>query len=150
MKLAEALQIRADLNRQIAQLRNRINNNALVQDGLTPNENPYELLKQLNSSINQLEELIFRINLTNCYTTVENTSLTQLMAQRDCLIIRINAYKDLVESASENTARATRTEILIKPTVEVKEIQKMVDSLSKQLRELDNKIQQINWLAELM
>ncbi|HPX32785.1 MAG TPA: DIP1984 family protein [Erysipelotrichaceae bacterium] len=150
MKLAEALQLRADLNRQIAQLRNRINNNALVQDGLTPNENPYELLKQLNSSINQLEELIFRINLTNCYTTVENTSLTQLMAQRDCLIIRINAYKDLVESASENTARATRTEILIKPTVEVKEIQKMVDSLSKQLRELDNKIQQINWLAELM
>jgi hypothetical protein len=150
MKLAEALQLRADLNRQIAQLRNRINNNALVQDGLTPNENPYELLKQLNSSINQLEELIFRINLTNCYTTVENMSLTQLMAQRDCLIIRINAYKDLVESASENTARATRTEILIKPTVEVKEIQKMVDSLSKQLRELDNKIQQINWLAELM
>ncbi|NLZ75985.1 MAG: DIP1984 family protein [Erysipelotrichia bacterium] len=150
MKLAEALQLRADLNRQIAQLRNRINNNALVQDGLQPNEDPIELLNQLNSSIDQLEQLIFRINLTNCYTTFENTSLTQLMAKRDCLTIKINAYKELVESASENTYRATRTEILIRPTIEVKEIQKRVDSLSKQLRELDNKIQQINWLAELM
>jgi hypothetical protein len=150
MKLAEALQLRADLNRQIAQLRNRINNNALVQDGLEPNEDPNELLRELGSCISQLEELIYRINLTNCYTTYEGKNLTQLMAQRDCLIIRINAYKELVEYASENTRRATRTEILIRPTVEIKEIQKMVDSLSKHLRLLDNRIQQINWMAELM
>ncbi len=150
MKLAEALQLRADLNRKIAQLRERINNNALVQDGLEPNEDPIVLIRELDESINQLEGLIFKINLTNCNTVYEDKTITQLLAQRDALIIKINAYKDLVETASSNTYRATRTEILIRPTVEVKQIQKIVDSLSKQLRELDNKIQQINWLADLM
>ena len=33
MKLAEALQERADLNRKIEQLKSRLNNNVLVHDG---------------------------------------------------------------------------------------------------------------------
>ncbi len=33
MKLAEALQERADLNRKIEQLKSRLNNNVLVQEG---------------------------------------------------------------------------------------------------------------------
>ena len=33
MKLAEALQERADLNRNIEQLKSRLNNNVLVQEG---------------------------------------------------------------------------------------------------------------------
>lgn len=36
MKLAEALQERADLNRRIEQLRNRLENSALVQEGVQP------------------------------------------------------------------------------------------------------------------
>ena len=36
MKLAEALQERADLNRRIEQLRDRLENNALVQEGRPP------------------------------------------------------------------------------------------------------------------
>ena len=38
MKLAEALQERADLNRKIAQLRQRIAKNVLVQEGELPAE----------------------------------------------------------------------------------------------------------------
>lgn len=33
MKLAEALQERADINRNIEQLKNRLNHNVLVQEG---------------------------------------------------------------------------------------------------------------------
>ncbi|MEO2800040.1 DIP1984 family protein, partial [Flavonifractor plautii] len=36
MKLAEALQERADLNRNIEQLKNRLSSNALVQEGEQP------------------------------------------------------------------------------------------------------------------
>ena len=43
MKLAEALQERADLNRAIQQLENRLSNNALVQEGERPAEDPQEL-----------------------------------------------------------------------------------------------------------
>ena len=50
MKLAEALQERADLNRQIEQLKARLYNNALVQEGEAPAEDPNELLAQLDRS----------------------------------------------------------------------------------------------------
>ena len=44
MKLAEALQERADLNKKISDLRGRLNQNSLVQEGETPNENPIVLM----------------------------------------------------------------------------------------------------------
>ena len=63
MKLAEALQERADLNRQIEQLKARLYNNALVQEGEAPAEDPNELLAQLDRSTARLEELMAAINL---------------------------------------------------------------------------------------
>ena len=59
MKLAEALQERADLNCKIDELRNRLQHNALVQEGEEPAEAPEELLTELDFSIDRLEELIF-------------------------------------------------------------------------------------------
>lgn len=85
MKLAEALQERADLNRRIEQLRYRLNNNVLVQEGEKPLEDPAALLEELESSFTRLEWLIARINLTNCAVKVEGRSLTELIARRDVL-----------------------------------------------------------------
>ena len=48
MKLAEALQERADLNKKIEQLRSRITSNALMQEGVLPVEDPEQLLKELS------------------------------------------------------------------------------------------------------
>ena len=47
MKLAEALQERADLVNNIERLRSRIRNNALVQEGEEPAENPKEGQEEL-------------------------------------------------------------------------------------------------------
>ena len=55
MKLAEALQERADLNRRIEQLRYRLSNNVLVQEGEKPLEDPAALLEELESSFTRLE-----------------------------------------------------------------------------------------------
>ena len=41
MKLAEALILRADLQKELMSLKNRINQNLLVQEGEKPSENPY-------------------------------------------------------------------------------------------------------------
>ena len=81
MKLAEALQERADLNRRIEQLRYRLSNNVLVQEGEKPLEDPAALLEELESSFTRLEWLIARINLTNCAVKVEGRSLTELIAR---------------------------------------------------------------------
>lgn len=149
MKLAEALQERADLNRQIEQLKVRLSNNAIVQEGETSAEDPKVLLSELNNSIAKLEELIGRINLTNCATVVDGKTLTELIARKDCLSIKISAYQNFVNQASQTARRATRTEIKILSTVDVKDLQKQIDKLSKELRLLDNKIQETNWTTEL-
>lgn len=149
MKLAEALQERADLNRRIEQIKNRLSNNAIVQEGEEPAENPQELLAELNSCISTLENLICRINLTNCKTMIDGQSLTELIAKKDCLLVKLCAYRDLVSDASQLAHRATKTEIKIISTVNVKEIQQTVDAMSKELRLLDNRMQEMNWKTEL-
>lgn len=150
MKLAEALQERADLNRRVEQLRYRLNNNVLVQEGEKPLEDPAALLEELESSFTRLEWLIARINLTNCAVKVEGRSLTELIARRDVLSLRAEAYRRLVEEASQNTHRATRTEIKILSAVDVPALQRQADDASRELRLLDNTLQATNWTADLM
>ena len=150
MKLAEALQERADLNRRIEQLRYRLSNNVLVQEGEKPLEDPAALLEELESSFTRLEWLIARINLTNCAVKVEGRSLTELIARRDVLSLRAEAYRRLVEEASQNTHRATRTEIKILSAVDVPALQRQADDASRELRLLDNTLQATDWTADLM
>lgn len=150
MKLAEALQERADFNRRIEQLRYRLSNNVLVQEGEKPLEDPAALLEELESSFTRLEWLIARINLTNCAVKVEGRSLTELIARRDVLSLRAEAYRRLVEEASQNTHRATRTEIKILSAVDVPALQRQADDASRELRLLDNTLQATNWTADLM
>ena len=150
MKLAEALQERADLNRKIEQLRSRLQNNCLVQEGEPPVEPPEALLEELNGAVARLERLIAAINSTNCQTTAGGETLTALIARRDCLSVKLAAYRDLVYAASQNTHRARGTEIRILPAVDVRALQKEADALAKALRETDNRLQAANWATELM
>ena len=150
MKLAEALQERADLNRKIGQLRQRLNDNALVQEGETTPEEPEQLLKELNACLRRLEELMIRINLTNSKTMVGEDTLTEMIARRDCLRTKLSIYQDLISNASQKTNRARFSEIKILSAVDVKKLQKDYDRFSRQLRQLDNKIQETNWLTDLM
>lgn len=149
MKLAEALQERADLNRRVQQLQQRLGSNAIVQEGESPAEDPKELLAELDGCITNLEQLIARINLTNCHTLVDGQSLTALLARRDALKLKLSAYRDLAYSASQVGRRATRTEIKLLGTVDVKGLQKQVDGMANELRLLDNSIQAANWATDL-
>ena len=58
--------------------------------------------------------------------------------------------RDFLNSASNRVTRMTRTEIKIVSTVPVSELQKTVDGLSKELRTVDEKIQELNWTTELV
>ena len=58
MKLAEALQMRADMNRRIEQVVNRLSNNSLHQEGEKPLEDPEMLLNELNDTLSELQKMI--------------------------------------------------------------------------------------------
>ena len=140
MKLAVALQERADLNIKIEDLKGRLNRNILVQEGEKPAEDPKDLKKELDSCINRLEYLIAAINKTNC----------ELLARKDALQVKSSAYRDSVYVGSSNTDRARNTEIKIVPVIDVKAWQKEADETAKEIRLIDNKIQETNWTTELI
>lgn len=150
MKLAEALNLRADIAKRINQLSVRLQNNALVQEGEQPAEKPSVLLKELDELILQQEELISRINLTNAKTVSEGKAITELIAHKDALRIKIDVLREFLDAASRNVSRAMRSEIKILSTVDVAAMQKTVDGLEKDFRETDVKIQTLNWNTELL
>lgn len=150
MKLAEALVQRADIQKRLAQLRNRLTLNARVQEGEAPAEDPYLLLKELDSSISQLEVIITRINKTNAETIDGDKSMTALLAKRDCLRIQADIMREFLEEASATVMRGTKSEVVVKSSVSVAELQKQTDAASKELRDLDIRIQSLNWTTELL
>ena len=150
MKLAEALQERADLNIRIQQLKCRMENSAIVQEGESPSENPSALQSELDDSLSRLTWLIGRINLTNCSISVNGMTLTEMIAQKDALSLKLSIYRNLVSTAGHCAYRARQTEIKVLPTIPVAELQKKVDSMAKELRLLDNQLQQTNWTTDLI
>ncbi|SRR5216684_4817416 len=151
MKLAEALILRADCQKRFAQLKSRLLTNAKIQEGDKPAEKPQELIRELEGVAAELVDLIKRINKTNSATVVANSkTLSDVLAERDVLALRRTAYNDLALSAAIAHGRLTRSEIKYVSTINVAETQKRADELAKEYRELDARIQELNWQTELI
>ena len=151
MKLAEALIHRADSQKRIQKLKYRLLINAKVQEGEEPSENPQALIAELNETLNELSNLIKRINRTNSVTILqEQMSISDAIAERDTLLLKRSVYNDLIDAASQKESRYSRSEIKIFSTVNVPELQAQMDQMSRYCRELDTSIQQANWNTELV
>ncbi len=151
MKLAEALSIRKYLQKRIQQLETRIKSNVKVQEDEEPLEDPNELMKELHSCLIQLEELIGRINFTNINTkNAEGLSITQLMAKKDTLTMRIGILRNVYSEATNILSRYSPTEIRQECVIDVKQLSKQIDDYSSHLRKLDMEIQGLNFLTDLV
>ncbi|MBR1575736.1 MAG: DIP1984 family protein [Bacteroidales bacterium] len=150
MKLAEALNRRADLQRRIAQIRERLANNVKVQEGDQPAEQPSALFAELDATLAELESLIVQINRTNQETQWEGRSLTEMIAAKDTLSLHLSVLQGALEAANVRSDRFSRNEIKFVRTVDVTALQKQVDALSKAIRELDTSLQQANWTTDLL
>lgn len=149
MKLAEALILRADTQKHIAQLRERLMLNAKVQAGDTPAEDPEGLLLELENATQRLTDLIRSINKTNAATFVGDRTIADLLAERDTRITQANILRDFLKEAANKVDRYSTKEIATVSTVDVIAKQKELDTLSKDIRNMDTKIQELNWLTEI-
>ena len=150
-KLAEALILRADAQKRLAQLRGRLMRVATVQDGETPVEDPRTLLREIEQTSTTLLDLIQRINRTNSQTAFDEVgTLADGLAQRDILSQRAAVYRQLAESATAVNHRYSLSEIKTKPTVDVQNVQRQADELAIEYRELDAKIQAANWATDVV
>lgn len=150
MKLATALSERASLQVRLNELQIRLNANAKVQEGDVPAENPVELIAEKDRILDELENLVTRINLTNSRTECDGVTITELISKRDRMKKDVNIMRTFLNNASSKVDRYSKTEILIKSTVDIAEYQKKLDVISKELRQIDEKIQELNWTTELI
>lgn len=149
MKLAEGLVLRADAQKRLEQLKQRLVRSAKVQEGDKPAEDPVELLAEFEAVAGELIGLIQRINRTNAKVQFQGASLTDALAKRDVLRLRGAMYRELAQAAAITQSRASKSEVKFRSTVSVAKIQKQADSLAGELRELDARIQEANWQFEL-
>ncbi|MCG0152659.1 DIP1984 family protein [Phocaeicola vulgatus] len=150
MKLAEALSNRADLQRRISQLKGRLKDSAKVQEGDTPAEDVETLFLELDSCLEKQEKLVYQINCANMQIMHNGENLTRMLARRDSLSARVSLMREVLKHVTETETRYGRNEIRYIRTVDVANLRKDTDSYCKQLRELDNLIQSINWTVELL
>lgn len=151
MKLAEALIERSDLQKKLQQDRERLINNATVQEGLSPNEKPEDLLGELYEDTKRYEYLITHINMTNELTkTKGGETISSLITKRNILETTIEILRTFISAGSVSNVRLTHSEIRTVTTFNVAQMQKEVSKFSKQLREVDTSIQEMNWLTELL
>lgn len=147
MKLAEGLLLRADLMKKIEHLQNRIMPVLIVSDDRLPQEDPNKLLAQLRKTIQDLEILIIRINKTNNVTIVEGEGLLmEALAKRDSLKLVSEKLRNIRRSAQIfNTGDSN-----LKTTINIEKLQIEIDQAGRAFREIDSKVQEINWLTFLV
>lgn len=151
MKLAEALLERADLQKRLAQLRERIDRSVRIQEGEQPPEQPGDLFAEMDRILEKLEQLINRINRTNLQTQLTSgRTIAEELTLREMTARRIALLRGAVSRATEPEPRFSRNEIRSTAVIDAVQLQKKIDSLSREHRETDVRIQQANWQYDLM
>ena len=151
MKLAEALLIRSDMQKKLVQLKGRIRNNAKVQEGDIPSEDPNELIVSVSQIINELTGLIERIHRTNAIAkTDKGQSMLTLLVERDTLEMRHKLLIDAIEAANSEADRYSHREIKWHVLVSVASLQKQADDIAMKLRQINIIIQSNNWQIDLV
>jgi len=155
MKLAEALLLRADRNRTLEQLKQRIQVSARYQEGEDPPEDAHALVSAASAVLDELERLIRDINRTNSSTVMaDGRTVTDALAERDVLRLRYSMLKISADAASGSQQqsgymRATRSELKFMSALDVRRLRQQSSDVARRARELDARIQEVNWTTEL-
>ncbi|WP_193612569.1 DIP1984 family protein [Nocardioides lijunqiniae] len=153
MMVAEALIERADLQKRVEQLRQRIETNARYQEGEEPSEDAATLLRECGDVLVQLRRVVTAINLTNATTTVaDGRTLTELLAEREALRARhsVLVAAAAAASGSGHGYRQMRSELRQIAALPVAEVRREADQVARELRVLDVLVQRTNWEAVLV
>ena len=151
--VGEALNRRADGQKRVAQLQERLRASVLVQEGDDPPERPEELLAEVDALCSELERLIAQINHTNATTRLPTgETVTEALARRDVLGLRAGALRAAIRAATGDVpfGRYSRSEIRTVRKVRVADLQQQVDSRAKERRELESQLQEHNWTTQLI
>ncbi|MCP4135521.1 MAG: hypothetical protein GY754_31420 [bacterium] len=151
MKLAEALIERKASKTKQEELKKRIYQNSMIQEGETSVEDPLVLIEELQKEIVKFEDLIIRINKTNVVTQLtDDMTLMEAIVKKDMLNYQHMIHLNLADKATPTHERYSAREIKNIPNVNISEIRQKADEIAKEYRLLDMKIQECNWKTEII
>lgn len=154
MLLAETLRERADAQRRLANLRNRVAASARHTEGEEPAEDASALLAEAEAVVDRIAVLVTAINATNLATVLEDgRSLTEALADRNALRARHRLLTEAADAAAGNQgafARLGRNELRTFATLDVTALRARADEVAVAIRGLDLAIERSNVTTELV
>ena len=94
-----------------------------------------------------MKSIVIKINRTNNETYIEdNVTVMEALAKRDSLKLLSEKLRNIKQGAQiDNRSSYARQ----RATVDIKALQIEIDQTARAFREIDSKVQEINWLTEL-
>ena len=121
-----------------------------MQEGEKPPEDPAQLLAELDRLHAETLSLVQRINRTNAATRfAEGSTLSDAIAERELLKLLRQRIAAAADATTEQQGRYLKSEIRIVRTMDAGALRKRADQLARDTRELDIKIQAMNWEVDL-
>lgn len=150
MKLAEALLLRSDLQKDLVWIKEHLAKGSRVQEGEKPAEDPAALIERTEKRASELTTLMVRINSANLAQRDDRgRTLTELLAQRDVLKIKHSIYTAAYAEATGADERYSRSEIRLQRTFDMSDMRRRIEQLSRELRQVNGSIQQLNWQVDI-
>jgi hypothetical protein len=150
MKLAQLLKLRSSLRTQVHSLSQTLGDSVTVGPMYLEHLSEAEIasmtevaentMKELNSRMEQLASVTTRINMANAIETVvydgKDVPLTEALAMRDTFLL----HEKLLSRSVSNSGKWLVDRMTLKRTS---------DTAARQARQLDDIIQQANWMIEV-
>ncbi|RCK59128.1 hypothetical protein Cantr_07586 [Candida viswanathii] len=158
MKLAEALKQRKDLANEIGRVVKKMLQSLILQEGKKPLYNVDEKYAEYVARSEQLASLVSSINYTNNVTKIVpgtlsiaegETTINEMLIRRLRLEKKLDLVKRIVENGEEQDL-TSKEQVRFMSFVDVSKYDTKAEELLKQIQELDNKLQSMNWEVDLI
>jgi hypothetical protein len=152
MFLAEALLKKAVLKKELEALEQRMSESARIPYDAAPVDDYLILLNSYRSKESELLEISLRILATNSSTEFrEGETISQAIIRRDSLKCAVNMYNKLLGAATGGgRGLFSNRDVKYKRVVDMDMLRANMDNTAMQYRELDVKLQQLNWNTDLL
>ncbi|MCL2059611.1 MAG: DIP1984 family protein [Oscillospiraceae bacterium] len=153
MLLAEALFKKAVLKKELETLEQRMGESARVPHDEEPIDDYLVLLGSYLEKEGELLDMNLRIQTTNISTAFrEGETISQAINRRDSLKRIVSMYNKLLSAATGGGSRGifSSRDVKYKRVVDMDKTRADMSNAAMQYRELDVKLQQLNWNTELL
>lgn len=149
MKIAEALLLKKEYQENISSLKERLYANVKIPVDDVIFEDSESLLEKMLKTEDKLKDLTIKLNHRNLNAeTSSGKLLADVIAERQTLMSK-KKHLDYIMHKVNREGYSSRSEGAMKVTLDLNNIQKEINKVAKEYRELNSELQAANWNIDL-